>query len=97
MLNRGQEDAKKWKQGLIVSLPQEVQNAIIQCAIEDAPEQRKRNNEELEAQRKAKVEKDQLIRELNLHNATKAYIDAMGEPGDVLGESALRSTTYQNC
>ena len=86
----GKKTTRKWKQGLFGSLPQEVQDANIQCAIEDDPEQRKRNNEELEAQRKAKVEKEQLIRELNLHNATEAYIDAMGEPGNVLGESALK-------
>ena len=92
----GEKTTRKWKQGLFGSYPQEVQDAIIQCAIEGAPEQRKRNNEGLEAQRKAKEEKKQLIRELKLYNATKAYIDAMGEPGDVLGENALVSSTYQN-
>ena len=79
-LSRGTEGEKtkqKQKKGLFWLLPQEVQDAIIQSAIEDAPDQRKRNNEELEAQRKAKEQKEQLVRELNLHNATEAYIDAI--------------------
>ena len=79
-LNRGTEGEKtkkKQKKGLFWLLPQEVQDAIIQSAIEDAPEQRKRNNEELEAQRKAKKAKEDLVREINLHNATEAYIDAI--------------------
>ena len=68
---------KERKQGLFWCFPPEVMHAIIQSAIEEAPEQGKRNNEELEAQRRAEEEKEQLIRELNLHNATEAYIDAI--------------------
>ena len=82
---------------LQVKLSQEVQDAIIQSTIKDALGQQKRNNEELDAQRKAKEENEELIRELNLHSATEAYIDAMVEPRDVPGESALGSATYQNC
>ena len=45
--------------------------------MKDAPAQRKRNTEELELQRKAKEDKEKLIHELNLHNSTEAYIDAI--------------------
>ena len=77
MALRARRQKKTQKQGLFWLLPQEVQDAIIQSAIEDAPDQRKRNTEELEAQCKAKEQKEQLVRELNLHNATEAYIDAI--------------------
>ena len=93
----GEKTTKNRKQGLFWSLRPELQDAIIQSVIEDAPEQQKSIKEELVAQGKAKKEKEQLIRELNLRNATKAYIDAMGGPGDVPGERALGSATDQNC
>ena len=66
---------EKQKQGDFWSLSKEVQKAIIQSTIQDAPEQRKINNEELKNQRKAKKEMQELIHELNLHNATEAYIE----------------------
>ena len=93
----GKKTTKQRKQGLFWSFRLELQHAIIQSVIEDAPEQQKSIKEQLVAQCKAKKEKEQLIRELNLRKATKAYIDAMGGPGDVPGERALGSATDQNC
>ena len=75
----GERKKKKLKReaGLFHDFPEAVQVAIIQSAIDDAAEQRKRNNDELEAQRKAKEGKEKLLHELNLHNTTEAHIDAI--------------------
>ena len=75
----GERKKKKLKReaGLFHDFPEAVQIAIIQSAIDDAAEQRKRNNDELEAQRKAKEGKEKLLHELNLHNTTEAHIDAI--------------------
>jgi hypothetical protein len=54
-----------------------LQEAIILTAMTDAPATRKRNNDNLERDAKARWMKEELIKEKSLEKATKEYIDAL--------------------
>ena len=54
-----------------------LQEAIILTAMTDAPATRKRNNDDLERQAKARWIKEELIKEKNLERASKEHIDAL--------------------
>ena len=50
---------------------------MVMCAMEMAPETREKNNYEMERQREAKREKEELIKELGLEKASVLYIECL--------------------
>jgi hypothetical protein len=63
--------------GIFHQFDPSLQEGIIMVAMTDAPATRKRNNEDLERQAKARRIKEELIKEKGLEKATEDYIDAL--------------------
>ena len=71
------KDFEEGIRGLFHGLPDELQITSVMCAMEMAPETRETNNYEMERQRDAKREKEELIKELSLERASDLYIECI--------------------
>ena len=77
-LNRGKSSGKgKTAPGLFHELDEEIREAIIRVALEDAPETRRQHSDELESHREARRIKEELIKEKNDEKMMESYIDAL--------------------
>ena len=65
------------KEGLFHSLNEKLRDAIIQVAIEDAPEARSENNAALEKQRQARLKKEEILKQKGLDKATGELADSI--------------------
>ena len=65
------------KKGLFHEFPDEIQIALVLVAMEDAPRTRTENMESLDAQRKAKRAKAEILKQAGMEKATEEYIDAI--------------------
>jgi len=65
------------KEGLFHSLNKKLRDAIIQVAIEDAPEARSENNAALEKQRQARLKKEEILKQKGLDKATGELADSI--------------------
>ena len=64
-------------QGLFHGFPDDVRQAIVSVAMEDAPSTRKQNTAAIQAQDTARREKEEMFKERNLENATEEFIEAL--------------------
>ena len=62
--------------GIFHEFTPELAYCILCVAVEDAPEQRKRNNEDLERQEKARMEKEDYIKAKGMEKAKKELVEA---------------------
>ena len=58
-------------------MDEEIREAIIRVALEDAPETRRQHSDELESHREARRIKEELIKEKNDEKMMESYIDAL--------------------
>ena len=72
---KGKEQEEK--QGLFHDFPEALRNGIILVAMEDAPTARSQNNEAIEAQRRCKLEKEEVMREKGLTKATGEMVNSI--------------------
>ena len=64
-------------QGMLFGLSDEVREAIVLVAIQDAPSTRKANNADILAQETARRKKEELAKEKSMANASEQFIDGM--------------------
>lgn len=80
-LQRKHEPARKKEgakcQGLFHGLSDELRQAIVLVAMEDAPSTRIQNRTDIQAQDTARREKEELCKEKNMENATEEYIEGL--------------------
>lgn len=77
-LNRGTASgAGMSRPGLFHELDEDIREAIIRVALEDAPETRRQHRDELESHREARRIKEELIKEKYDKKMMESYIDAM--------------------
>jgi hypothetical protein len=69
------EDAKC--QGMFFGLPDDVKQAIVLVAMEDAPSTSRQNRADIQAQDTARREKEELLKEKNLEDATEEFIEGL--------------------
>ena len=63
--------------GMFHGLREELQLTAVMCAMEFAPATRQANNDALEAQRRAKRQKEEIVKQLGLEKATDEHIECL--------------------
>ena len=64
-------------QGMFFGLPDDVKHAIVLVAMEDAPSTSRQNRADIQAQDTARREKEELLKEKNLEDATEEFIEGL--------------------
>ena len=58
-------------------MPDDVKQAIVLVAMEDAPSTSRQNRADIQAQDTARQEKEELLKEKNLEDATEEFIEGL--------------------